>query len=138
MHWKSLNIKFPIIDWLNIMWKWSCSVAQLCPTLCDPMDCSLPGSTIHEIFQARILEWVAISFYRGSFQPRDCTWVSCIIGRCFTVWASREVYVKYSKNEWNREKKKNLRNVGFKSKYYQIQQKYYFAKLLLKFLNTYS
>ena len=47
------------------------SVAQLCPTLCDPMDCSLPGSSIHGIFQARILEWVPISSSRGSSQPRD-------------------------------------------------------------------
>ena len=46
-------------------------VAQLCPTLCDPMDCSPPGSSIHGILQARILEWVAISFSRGSSQPRD-------------------------------------------------------------------
>ena len=53
------------------------------------MSCSLPGS-IHEIFQARILEWVVISFSRGSSQPRDWTWVSHIAGRCFTVWATRE------------------------------------------------
>ena len=46
-------------------------VAQLCPTLCDPMDCNLLGSSVHEIFQARVLEWVAISFFRGSSQPRD-------------------------------------------------------------------
>ena len=46
-------------------------VAQLCPTLCDHMDCSPPGSFVHEIFQARILEWVAISFSKGSSQPRD-------------------------------------------------------------------
>ena len=46
-------------------------VAQSCLTLCDPMDCSPPGSSVHEIFQARILEWVAISFSRGSSQPRD-------------------------------------------------------------------
>ena len=52
-------------------------VAQLCPTLCDPMDCSLPGSSVHGIFQARIMEWVAISFSRGSSQPRDRTQVSC-------------------------------------------------------------
>ena len=56
-------------------------VAQLCLTLCDPMDCSLPGSSVHEIFQARILEWVAISFSRGSSQPGDRTWVSHIVGR---------------------------------------------------------
>ena len=47
----------------------------MCPTLCDPMDCSLPGSSIHGIFQARVLEWVAISFSRGSSQPREWTWV---------------------------------------------------------------
>ena len=46
-------------------------VAQSCPTLCDPMDCSPPGSSVHGIFQARVLEWVAISFSRGSSQPRD-------------------------------------------------------------------
>ena len=65
-------------------------VAQLCLTLCDPMDCSLPGSSIHGIFQARILEWTDISFSRGSSQPKDWTWVSCIAGRRFTVWVTRE------------------------------------------------
>ena len=60
-------------------------VAQSCPTLCDPMDCSLPGSSVHGIFQARILEWVAISFSRGSSQPRDQTRVSLIAGRRFTI-----------------------------------------------------
>ena len=59
-------------------------VTQLCPTLCDPMDCSPPGSSVHEIFQASILEWVAISFSRGSYQPRDQTWVSCTASRFFT------------------------------------------------------
>ena len=66
-------------------------VTQSCPTLCDPMDCSLPGSSVHGIFQASVLEWVAISFSRGSSQPRDQTWVSRIVGRCFTIWATREV-----------------------------------------------
>ena len=60
-------------------------VTQSCPTLCDPMDCSLPGSSVHGILQARMLEWVAISFSRRSSQPRDRTWVSCIVGRRFTV-----------------------------------------------------
>ena len=59
-------------------------VAQSCPTLCDPMDCSLQRSSVHGIFQARVPEWVAISFSRGSSQPRDRTWVSRIVGRCFT------------------------------------------------------
>ena len=61
------------------------------PTLCDPMDCSLQRFSVHGIFQARILEWSAISFSRGSSQPRDRTWVSRIVGRCFTIWAIREV-----------------------------------------------
>ena len=60
-------------------------VTQSCLTLCDPMDSSLPGSTVHGIFQARILEWAAISFSRGSSQPRDQTWVSCIADRHFTI-----------------------------------------------------
>ena len=68
--------------------KWS-EVTQLCPTLCDPMDYSLSGSSVHGIFQARVLEWIAISFSRGSSQPRNRTWVSHIAGRCFTVWATK-------------------------------------------------
>ena len=67
-----------------------CEVAQSCPTLCDPMDYSLPGSSVHGIFQARILEWVAISSSRRSSRPGDWTRVSCIVGRCFTIWATRE------------------------------------------------
>ena len=50
-----------------------CEVAQSCPTLCDPRDCSLPGSSVHGIFQAIVLEWIAISFSKGSSQPRDRT-----------------------------------------------------------------
>ena len=60
-------------------------VAQSCPILCDPMDCSPPGSSIHGIFQVKVLEWIAIGFSRGSSQPRDGTWVSRIVGRRFTV-----------------------------------------------------
>ena len=69
-------------------------VAQSCPTLCDPMDCSIPGSSAHGIFQARILEWVAISFSRGSSGLRDWARVSSIADRCFTVWATREAQSK--------------------------------------------
>ena len=54
------------------------------------MDCSPTGSSIHGILQARILEWVAISVSRGSSRPRDRTQVSCSVGRCFTLWATRE------------------------------------------------
>ena len=62
------------------------------PTLCHPMDCKLPGSSVHGIFQARILEWVAISFCRGSFPTRDRTRVSRIVGGRFTVWATRKAH----------------------------------------------
>ena len=68
----------------------ACLVAQSCPTLCDPVDCSPPGSSAHGILQARILEGVAISFSRGSSRPRDPTQVSCIAGRHFNLWATRE------------------------------------------------
>ena len=60
-------------------------VAQSCPTLCDPLDCSPPGPSVHGILQARILEWVAIPFSRRSSQPRDQTLVSGIVGRFFTI-----------------------------------------------------
>ena len=66
-------------------------ITQSCPALCDPMDCSLPGSSIHGIFQARVLKWVAISFSRWFSRSRDQTQVSRIVGRCFTIWATREV-----------------------------------------------
>ena len=56
-------------------------VAQSCPTLCDPMDYNLPGFSVHGILQARILKWIAISFFRGAFQPRDQILVSLIAGR---------------------------------------------------------
>ena len=59
------------------------------------MDCSLPGSSVHRIFQTRVLEWVAISFSKGSSQPKDRTWVSCIAGWRFTIWATREVFQQY-------------------------------------------
>ena len=65
-------------------------VAQLCPTLCGPVDCSSPGSSVHWIFQAKILEWVAIPFSKGSSWPRDRTQVSCIAGRFLTLWATKE------------------------------------------------
>ena len=69
---------------------WVCSVAQLCLTLWDSMDCSLPGSSIHEIFQEIILEWVAISSFRGSSQPKDRTCTSCI------SWITSVSLISYS------------------------------------------
>ena len=70
-------------------WKKSESeVAQSCPILSDPVDCSPPGSSVHGILRARVLEWIAISFSRGSSQPRDPTRVSRIAGRRFNLWAT--------------------------------------------------
>ena len=60
-------------------------ITQSCPTLCNPVDCSPPGSSVHGILQARILEWVAIPFSRGFSQPRNRTLVSCIAGGFFTI-----------------------------------------------------
>ena len=65
--------------------------AQSCLSLCNPMDCSSPpGSSVHWILQVRILQWVAISFSRGSSWPKHPTWVSHTSGRFFTIWATRE------------------------------------------------
>ena len=86
-HW--LFTFLPYAKTPSLSLKWS-EVAQSCPTLCDPVDCSLPGSSVHGILQARILEWVTISFSRGSSRPGDWTRVSRIGGRCFNLWATRE------------------------------------------------
>ena len=59
--------------------------------------CSLPGSSVYGILQARILEWVAIPFSRGSSQLSDQTWVSCVVGRFFAIWATRE---DHKSNHW--------------------------------------
>ena len=67
-------------------------VFQSCLILCDPMDWSLPGSFIHGILQARILEWVPISSSKGYSWPSNQTWVSCIAGRFFTPWVTREAH----------------------------------------------
>ena len=89
--WAGLGISWWAIPQNTLHVKCESEVSRLCPTLCDPMDCSPPGFSIHEIFQARILEWVAISFSRGSSWPRDQNRSSCLAGRCFTVWATREL-----------------------------------------------
>ena len=82
-------------------------VAQSCPTLCNSMNCSVPCSSIHGIFQARILEWVAVSFSRGSSWPRDRTWVSHIAGRLCTTCATRKVLLSLI-NEQNISQDKDL------------------------------
>ena len=68
MNEPDLNIHVEVL--LRMCFYLESEVAQSCPTLCDPMDCSLPGSSVHGILRARVLEWVAISFSRGSSQPR--------------------------------------------------------------------
>ena len=87
-----------ILQFRNSSEKWSISchekvkalVVQSCPTLFDPMDCSPPGSSIRGILHTKILDWVSISFSRGSSWLRDQTQVSHIAGRLFTIWATRE------------------------------------------------
>ena len=89
----------PICGWLPWLTDWLTEVAQSCPTLCDSMDCSLPGSSVHGILQAIVLEWIAIPFSRGSSRPGDRTWVFRIVDRRFTVCATSEVpHVAYSVN----------------------------------------
>ena len=95
-HWANVLLKSHVVGISGSSWgreymkvKES-EVAQSCPTLCDPVDCSPPGFSVHEILQARTLEWVAISFSKGSSWPRDRTQVSCIAGRGFNLWATRE------------------------------------------------
>ena len=72
----------------------ACSGAQSCLTLCDPMDCSPPGSSVHGNLQARIQEWFPISFSRGSSQPRDQTHILCIVSWILNHWATREATIK--------------------------------------------
>ena len=91
--WKSCGLSPKAFCWQNAFlfwgdWKvWKC---YSCLTLCDPVDYCPPGSSVHGIPQARIVEWVAIPFFRGSSQHRDQTQVSCIAGRFFTVWGTSE------------------------------------------------
>ena len=86
------NITCLLFSLLSCCSSFRSEVAQSCPTLFDPVDCSPPDSSVHGTLQARILEWVAISFSRGSSQPRDWTRVSRIAGRRFNHWATREAH----------------------------------------------
>ena len=83
----------PMAPWTQVC---KCQSLQSCPVLCNPLDCSPPGSTVHGISQAGVLEWAAISSYRGSSQPRDQTGVSCISSRFFTIWVTREDFFSFS------------------------------------------
>ena len=92
---KKLQLEFPYDQAFPLPGMFSCCcllVTPSGPTLCDPRDYSLPGSSVHGILQGRMLEWVAILFFRGSSWPRDQTWVSCTVGRFFTVWTTRKAW----------------------------------------------
>ena len=92
----SVQHQNPVLDHMEgeAIWKGSriycCLVPHLCPTLCDPMDYIPPDSSVQGTFQARILEWVTISFSRGSSQPRDWTCIPCIGRQILCHWATRE------------------------------------------------
>jgi len=84
------------VEMSSCVYKFDCMcvcvlVGQSCLTLCDPTDCSPPGFSVHGILQARILDWIAIPFSRGTSQPRNRTLVSCMAGRFFTIWATAMV-----------------------------------------------
>ena len=92
------DLSSPIKDWIAPL-QWKCRVLTTgivlslsCVRLCDLMDCSPPGSSVHGLLQARILGWVAISSARGSSQTREKTQISRIAGRLFTVWATTEAH----------------------------------------------
>ena len=100
---------------------------QLCSTLCDPVDCSLPGSPVHGILQARILEWVAISSSRGSSQPRGQTYVcyvSCIDRRVLyplcrlLLWCTKCYLVYFGGHRWFRHRSCACKSHERKIKYH--------------------
>ena len=99
-NWESLEALL-----MEKKWTWKL-VSPSCLTLCNPMDCSFPSFSVHEILQARVLEWVAISFSRGSSLPRDWTLVSCITSRFFTNWATREAHCPWK--SWPNTRKQQL------------------------------
>ena len=90
-------------------------VAQSCLTLCDLMDYSWPGSSVHRILQARILEWVAIPFSRRFSWPRDWTQVSCTASRLLTIWATREAHCMLVNINFSQLQKLYLQHVKDKS-----------------------
>ena len=85
-----------VISWLCVC----VLVTQSCLTVFNPIDYSAPGSSVHGILQARILEWVAIPFSRGSSWHRNWTQVSCIAGKFLTIWATREIPISWLPGTW--------------------------------------
>ena len=122
-----INWETDIYTLLYIKWKWNCSCLAVSDS-CDPMDCNPPGSSVHGILQARILEGVAIPFSRGSSWSRDQTQVCHSTGRFFTIWATgeapmytiataqpRDLYsilcnILYGKRTWKKEKSRYMYN----------------------------
>ena len=106
-------------------WKWKVKVlvAQSCLTLSDPIDCSLPQSAVHGISQARILEWVALSFSKGSPWPGDPACVSCIALRFCTTWATREtLYFHEPMVKYNDTFIRTMEGKGFQTKDFSNQK----------------
>ena len=95
--WNTWSCLLPAVCWIFLFSyqhvEKESEVTRSCLTLCNSMDCSPPASSVHGNFQARVLEWVAISFSRGCSQPRDWTHVSHIAGRHFSTWAPREALI---------------------------------------------
>ena len=91
---QDIKMKLMVVLYFEVhtyMYVCESEITQSYLTLCNPVDCSLPGFSVHGIFQAIVMEWIAISFSRGSSQPRERTQVSHIVDRCLTIWATREV-----------------------------------------------
>ena len=84
LHYTTLSIRSHACVWAQLL--------QLFPAVCNLMDCSQPGSAVHGILQARILEWITVSFSRGSSPLREWTCISCIAGRFFTHWATWDAH----------------------------------------------
>ena len=103
---QKIKYLLPALIWSRVKICEGVLVAQSCLTLCDPIYYSQPGSSVHGIFYARILEWIAIPFSKGSSQLRDRTRVSCIVGRYFTVLAT---IISIKNFQWGKEK----RNVNY-------------------------
>ena len=98
-----------------VFFSFNCLATKSCPTLCDPMDGSLPGSSAHGIFQAGILEWIVISFFRASSWPRDWTnisYVTCIGRWVLYHWATQGFSYPWSTKVWKYQKE-NSRNKQF-------------------------
>ena len=94
---------------IHLHYDFCCLVHKLCVWLfCNPMDCSLPGSSVHGISQARILEWVAISFSSGSSPPRDQTCILCIGRWVLYHWAALEVLCQLYIKKWKRKTKSSI------------------------------